>query len=299
MARLLQFFVLILFLAACSDQNGQVDSELVSEVTTEDAEMDPPGTYPEIAEFSRTKLKPIASPWESRNIFCSEDPSESFHEIRAIDRDGEISYVVFSSIEHRNGFTFYFNEFDGMGELMSRHELERADYSLRDKINLQRHGDYLCYFTSLESRIAKYFSLVTGEHGDTTDNMIEWDLHGMENITADFTAPNGSLVITLYSTKLVLRDLTDKSTDTLINQEYRGSWSFGRGSWDDKSTKFYFDNSGAVACIWEVDVERKTLNKIVPEHYADHPFFFNKDSTTYIAYCENNCIKVTTPRNKN
>ncbi|MBL4736331.1 MAG: hypothetical protein JKY18_13540 [Flavobacteriales bacterium] len=299
MTRLLTLLSSLIFCIACNVQEQEINSELEVPGSIEDTEMDPPGTYPEIIAGSAPELTAIAVPWEQSEIYCSNNASESFYQIRAIDRDGEISYIVFSSSENRKGLSFYFNEFDGMGELMSRRELDNANYSLSDKINLQRKGDYIFYFSSLEDRHARYFSLITGEHGDTVQKVIDWDRHHSESFTSDFTSPSGNKVVTFYDTKLVLRDLTDKSTDTLINQEYSGVWSFGQGSWNDKSTKFYFDNSGGVACIWELDVENKTLNKIVPEHYSDHPFFFVKDSTNYIAYCENHCIKLATILSKN
>jgi len=284
----------LLICISCNVEEKEVISEVEMNEANEKSSIDPPGTYPEIKDISISKLKRISDAWEHRNIYCSDNQDEAFHEIKAIERDGDISYVVFSSVEENDGFTFYFNEFDGMGELMSRHELKGGDHSLRDKINMRVEGDYVFYFSTLSGRKANYFSLVSGDHGDTTSNVIDWDRNKSDNFTSDFTSPSGNKVITFYDTKLILRDLTDKSTDTLINQEYRGSWSFGQGCWNDESTKFYFDNSGSVACIWEIDIERKTLNKIVSEHYADHPFFFVKDSTSYIAYCENNCIKVAT-----
>ena len=291
MDRLLTLLLVSLLLVSCNTGNEEDETLPVASPTLKEFEVEPRGTYPEILGASIPKLRPNLTPWESSEIFCSENMNESFHQIRAIERNGEVSYVVFSSIELNDGFSFYFNEYDGMGQLMSRQHLQGADFSISDKINLQRKDDFVFYFTNLEKRQTKYFSLETGEHGDTTDKVMDWEL---QNFAPNFTSPSRSLVITLYDTKLVLRDLTDKSIDTLINQEYRGSWSFGQGCWNDQSTKFYFDNSGAVACIWELDVEGKALNKIVPEHYADHPYFFTKDGTEYITYCENNCIKLAT-----
>jgi len=299
MSRYLTYFVLTSFLTACGLDDKEVSIGDAIEQEHEESSMDPKGTYPVVLESSIPKLDFISDAWESSDIYCSDRPGEKFHQIRVIERHQEISYVVFSTVEAEEGVTFFFNEFDGMGELMSRKELPGVDYSFNDKINLRLQGNYVFYFKTLDNKQAKYFSLETGEHGDTTDNVIEWDRNYLEYGAPDFPSPSRNKVIQLYDTKLVLRDLTDKSSDTLIDQEYRGSWSFGQGVWNKESTKFHFDNSGSVACIWEIDIERKTLNKIVSEHYAKHPFFFMKDGTRYIVYCENNCIKITTPALQN
>ena len=126
--------------------------------------------------------------------------------------------------------------------------------------------------------------------------MIDWDFHKTENFSSTYRAPNASLMVTFYQGNLVLQDLTDKSADTLIFAGDVHGWDFGQGTWNDASTKFYFDNSGAMACIWELDVERKTLNKIITEHSAEQPFHFQKDSTSYVVYTDLGCIKVATPR---
>ncbi|MEN8927242.1 MAG: hypothetical protein ABF242_07420 [Flavobacteriales bacterium] len=81
-------------------------------------------------------------------------------------------------------------------------------------------------------------------------------------------------------------------TKTLIDQVYDGDWSFGDAVWSTDNNKFYFDSSGAVACIWELDVPSKTLDKIVPSHSAHSPVYFF-DTTDAIMYCDEKCIFLT------
>ena len=45
-------------------------------------------------------------------------------------------------------------------------------------------------------------------------------------------------------------------------------WSIVNPTWSATRPVLYFDNSGAKACVWRVDVRLKVLSKIVPEHEA-------------------------------
>lgn len=295
MSRSLIFYLLLFFCMSCTEERS-IDESVDGEYNENIDYVDSLRPIRAVKyDLSSPKLKLITDEWESSIIYCAENEQEFISQVRAINRNGEITYVALSTIlEQNDALTVHFKEFDGMGQLMSKRLLKGADFSIVDGINLRREGDYLFYYESLESHQAKYFSLLTGEHGDTTEKMIAWDFHRMNNFTTSHRAPNGSLLVTFYNSNLILNDLTDKSTDTLIRAENVQGWSFGLGTWNDESTKFYFDNSGWMACIWELDVERKTLNKIVPGHSAEHPFFFKKDSTSYIVYTEFGCIKLAT-----
>ncbi|MFY0674043.1 MAG: hypothetical protein JXQ87_11585 [Bacteroidia bacterium] len=77
-----------------------------------------------------------------------------------------------------------------------------------------------------------------------------------------------------------------------INQEYLGNWAFGTGCWSDNDTRFYFDNSGPVACIWEIDFVNRTLDKIVPEHNAAKPNYITGTSKPQVIYYEDGYIKI-------
>lgn len=45
-------------------------------------------------------------------------------------------------------------------------------------------------------------------------------------------------------------------------------WSLVNPTWSERRAVLYFDNSGAMACVWRVDLVNKVLSKIVPEHEA-------------------------------
>lgn len=66
---------------------------------------------------------------------------------------------------------------------------------------------------------------------------------------------------------------------------------FGGASWHSKKSILYFDNSGMTfRCIWKIDFDNNEVTKIVPEHEAIHPYFFQTYDKTFIAYVENNKI---------
>ncbi len=65
---------------------------------------------------------------------------------------------------------------------------------------------------------------------------------------------------------------------------------FGSMSWHKTDRKLYFDNSGFdYRCIWEADIDKNKVVKIVPEHEAIQPFFVDNK---YIAYVESNKIMI-------
>lgn len=93
----------------------------------------------------------------------------------------------------------------------------------------------------------------------------------------------------------------DSSAVTLINEQDKkeplfwpdqDAWSVGSFIWSDDNTKLFFDNHGSqAACIWQYHLKTRSLEKIIPEHEARDPFFFNYKNKEYILYIENNTIK--------
>jgi len=73
--------------------------------------------------------------------------------------------------------------------------------------------------------------------------------------------------------QIVLR-LTDRMKEKeriILRQAYEGDWSIGSVAWSPHGDAFYFDNAGAVACIWRYDIASGKLSKIVPAHEAFSP----------------------------
>jgi len=71
---------------------------------------------------------------------------------------------------------------------------------------------------------------------------------------------------------------------------------FGGICWHSRKNILYFDNSGMTfRCIWEIDFDKNKVTKIVPEHEAIHPYFFETLDKEYIAYVEKNKIMLCEP----
>ncbi len=82
-------------------------------------------------------------------------------------------------------------------------------------------------------------------------------------------------------------------TDTDSNE----TLLFGGVCWHSRKNILYFDNSGMLfRCIWEIDFDKNKVTKIVPEHEAIHPYFFEVRAKAYIAYVEKNKIMLCEPK---
>ncbi len=52
--------------------------------------------------------------------------------------------------------------------------------------------------------------------------------------------------------------------------------------WGDDSNTFYFDNSGALGCIWKTDIDKKTTKRIIPVEGILDPFYIKYDGEDMI-----------------
>jgi len=87
-------------------------------------------------------------------------------------------------------------------------------------------------------------------------------------------------------TGLSMYDRRQDTNSTLFQQKYTGDWSIGSIIWSDDSERIFFDNSGAVACIWQYELGTRVLRKIVPEHEAKQPQFLRHEGREYLVYVE-------------
>ena len=85
---------------------------------------------------------------------------------------------------------------------------------------------------------------------------------------------------------IAMYDRKQETNSTLFQQEYMGDWSIGSIIWSDDSERIFFDNAGAVACIWQYEIGTRILRKIVPEHEARSPQFLRYEGREYILYVE-------------
>ncbi len=87
------------------------------------------------------------------------------------------------------------------------------------------------------------------------------------------------------------KSILDSANSDLHDDE---SPIIGGFCWHPQKNIVYFDNSGVCyACIWKVDLDNSSIEKIVPEHEAIHPHFFATATNEYVAYVEENKIMLS------
>lgn len=112
-----------------------------------------------------------------------------------------------------------------------------------------------------------------------------------------YKAPNGHYTVSVVDSKILFQYEKSKDVDTIVNQKNNGSWSFGKVAWNKNSSEFYVDNSGPTACIWKYSLVDKKLVKIVPEHEAVLPFWYEENGNGALYYAEGAYIKKAAPKN--
>lgn len=67
----------------------------------------------------------------------------------------------------------------------------------------------------------------------------------------------------------------------------------GNFSWTSDSRALYFDNHSVLeACIWRLDMQTRSVTKVVPYHAAFFPYCFTAGANGYVAYTQKNSIRV-------
>jgi len=244
--------------------------------------------YPRVLTNSFKGLTLIKQDWKSTFLLCSE--IESFILVKKVNSH---RYIAISSSEINNTYNFYFYDLTDKGEILEKTKLQKSDYSIDNKYNFIITEKAVYYFTKKSERNEFCYNLENHKHFPSDKNILDWNKIEDLKEHSRFISPNKNHSIELTDVNLIHTNLLTKKVDTLISQYYDGTWSFGAGCWDNNSMKFYFDNSGAVACIWELNLLNKTLDKIVPEHWAKSPILMYDSLDTEILYCEKGCIKKT------
>ncbi|NBF01717.1 hypothetical protein GV819_05375 [Pseudomonas sp. Fl5BN2] len=81
------------------------------------------------------------------------------------------------------------------------------------------------------------------------------------------------------------------SENVTEHNEVDSGWSIVNPTWSETRPVMYFDNEGPRACIWRVDVQRKLLSKIVPEHEAVSARPVDIHGREAVVYLERNQLK--------
>ena len=224
--------------------------------------------------------------WITEPVYRCENDGESFYQVRVFDYQGEPLFVFFGAVFETDDISIYIVDSDGSLVLKQEVPYERgAGYYFDNSRNIRMKDESIYYFVDRRFT-GNTINLETGEVTYGVDFPFS-----KEAFQTQFDSPSGRRTVEVGSISLTVIDNTAGDRTVLFEQPYTGGWSIGQMSWANDDL-FYFDNSGPVACIWEVDLEEMTLTKVVPEHVARHPFFFEREGKTCVAYVEGSSIKV-------
>lgn len=250
-------------------------------------------TYPRFISESLIDVELVHRPWEPEFLFCREN--ERPHLVKAIDSN---RYVMISRGGAQKYF-FYDLLFDGT--VKSRIVLNgKPESCFNENYNFLSHDGAIHYYISVLDSMEYRYDLETHSHEIADQRVLNWEVISRNawDMCWQVESPSGRFLAKIKDVGLQIIDHQNSTIDSFISQKYSGTWAIGMGSWSLDNSKFYFDNSGAVACIWELDIVNKTLDKIVPEHHAGRPSFIPSKSVESVLYVDGNCVKRVVKKSK-
>lgn len=233
-------------------------------------------------------LELVEERWDQTMLY--NDTTVEFLLVRPTSMNTVVAIAVTPIDSENNGSDFFFYELDLTGAVLSKTQLYNSDYSCYLNQNLQEFQNTIHYFRKKNPQEEWVYDLATKTHKRTENKLLDWVKINDWKKQNDYPSPDSSKVMHLEATNLSL--IKEGALVKLISQPYSGDWSFGFGCWNSNGSTFFFDNSGAVACIWKIDLTAKTLAKIVPEHAAKCPNVVVENGKSKLLYCEGSSIKI-------
>ncbi|MBI2376855.1 MAG: hypothetical protein HYV07_22845 [Deltaproteobacteria bacterium] len=235
-------------------------------------------------------------PWTQSEIFKSTNLNERFRQVRTAVVDGKRRYLFSSTSDEDQCERFYELEEGGAAPHLIATDKEGSVedplvFAIAESaLYFQLGKDVFKYTIGSKARPAKSSADVLG--GAARKQHLSAGI-------AENQSPDEKLKVSLSGAQITLYDAAG-NREVLAKQVAAGGWSIGQSAFSDDSSTLFFDNSGKNACIWEYHFPTKALTKIVPEHEAEHPFFFRKEANESLAYVERDSVRVavrdTTPR---
>jgi hypothetical protein len=186
------------------------------------------------------------------------------------------------------------------GQILSENLIDEPHQFSKTNLNFKIFETEVHFYIQLDS-IEYLYDLETRQLNIAENKLLDWTniMNLNWQLIDEFNSPSGRYEVDFNGgTDLILKDYDSTMVYDLIKQEYLGNWSFGTCTWSTNENCFYFDNSGAVACIWEVNIKEMTLDKIVPEHHAGNPLYLKGTTTPSILYEEDGCLKIVERKEK-
>ncbi|MBI4820005.1 MAG: hypothetical protein HY791_27265 [Deltaproteobacteria bacterium] len=234
--------------------------------------------------------------WEQTLVFTSINPNERMRQVRTAVVDGKRRYLFASTSDEDKCERFYELDEDAKEpHVIASHpegEVEdpRAFAIEESSLHFQLGKEVWKYALGKRTRPVASNSDALG--GAARRQYLAFGI-------AEITSPDQKSKLSLSGAQITLY-AESGSREVLVKQDFTGAWSIGQAAFSDDSKTLFFDNAGKNACIWELHLPTKSLTKVVPEHEAEHPFFFRKDGREGLAYVERNTVRVSvrseTPR---
>jgi hypothetical protein len=235
--------------------------------------------YSDIINESLSGLRLIDKQWEQSSFVSFGE--ESVTCVRQV----ENGFVAITNVDTCFFASFYFYHISNNGEILSRYRLSNANFSIDNKNNFIEKDGVVHYFINRRESKEFVYDLKRMKHSVAHDFIINWDAINQWDSVCSYTSPSGKYSVEIRDVSLIFRNVNKNELDTLITLSDDCTMSFGRGAWSTKKNKFYFNNWGAVSCIWEVDFRKNTLAKIVPELRAKNPICFIDNGIDKVMYC--------------
>lgn len=265
------------------------------------------------------------APWEYTIVYTSQRSGEELYQVRATTENRRVRFFFLGKVWEENTIRLY--------EVIDGEEVRIVDsidyevgsgYSFDSRLNLQIMGSFLYYFRSANDYERQYL-IGSLDAPRAIPVLFDFGFEWLSNPSRPeepcrVRSPNGqwdALVGPLFNDEqwlghpdcvvfdpsiditnmdgLVLFETATGAYEIQFLQEYDGDWSIGQIAWAANSEDLFFDNYGAVACIWRYNLRTKELQKIVPDHDARQPFPFFYDGVEHIAYVQDHTIRVARP----
>lgn len=187
-------------------------------------------------------------------------------------------------------------QYDGNINLISRSRDAQGNALAYFSIGDDSHKDYHYLFISPSGE--KGISDISPEQADSlTKKTTPWTGYcGSSECNASLISPDGKWRLTssdgnvkdpdegmyvfpVNRPDLGLNVFADKADNSITDDIFGHTRQY---VWGDDSNSFYFDNSGALGCIWKTDIGNKTTKRIIPVEGILDPFYIKYDGEDLI-----------------
>ncbi len=261
---------------------------------------------------------------ESKNLFIVDSFKLLDKAIDDVANDEEIYLNDFlirqsENLIINNGFLYYFKEMDYPASGNTFYEIISKRKYYKYRIDSKKQPEFIDDFVLTNTIIQSESSnrgLINNQKNLLAENssgyisfysIPDWNL-----VYNDFYNPDRKYIPTSNLKQISFDFETHFFSDSYLDNNLGYSREqvdpdindevfFGGMCWHTRKPILFFDNYGIdTRCIWKANLDNKSIEKIVPEHDALQPYFFEIKNNEYLAYVEKNKIMICeSPNNIN